>query len=73
MGHEVSAGRSLARAVHDKHVAGNHNTCVVTFADVMANELQKIISVCNCSPEYDSAPRWIPLLDRVKRIDPALR
>ena len=73
MGYEASTGRSLARAVHDEHVAGNHNTCVVTFAGVMANELQKINSGRNCSPEYDSAPRWIPLLDRVKRIDPAPR
>jgi hypothetical protein len=71
MGDECSTGRSLARAVHDEHVAGNRNT--VTFAGVMANELQTINSGRNCSPEYDSAPRWIPLLDRVKRIDPAPR
>ena len=41
MGYEASTGRSLARADHDEHVAGNHNTCVMTFAGAMANKLQK--------------------------------
>jgi hypothetical protein len=39
-GYEASTGRSLARAVHDKHLAGDHNTCIMTFADAMANKLQ---------------------------------
>jgi hypothetical protein len=73
MGYEASTGRSSAQAVRDKHVAGNHNTCVMTFAGAMANELQNMLSGQNYSPEYDSAPRWIPLLDRAKRIDPAPR
>lgn len=37
MGYEASTGRSLAQGVHDKHVAGNHNTCVMTFAGALAN------------------------------------
>ena len=41
MGYEISTGCSLARAVHDKHVAGNHNTVVMTFTGAMANKLLK--------------------------------
>jgi hypothetical protein len=48
MGYEASTGRSLARAVHDEHVAGNHNTCVMTFVGAMANELENMDR--NCSP-----------------------
>jgi hypothetical protein len=55
--YEPSTWRASVRAVHDKQVPGNHNTCVTTFAGVVANELQKIISGRSCSPECDSAPR----------------
>ena len=43
MGYEASTwtGRSVARTVHSKHIVGNHNTWVMTFAGVMANKLQK--------------------------------
>ncbi|MGB7660204.1 MAG: hypothetical protein WBL96_17960, partial [Pseudolabrys sp.] len=46
--YEPSTWRASARAVHDKQVPGNHNTCVTTFAGVVANELQKIISGRSC-------------------------
>jgi len=49
--YEPSSWRPLARTVHDKQVPGDHNTCVTTFAGVVANELQKIIS------SRDSKPR----------------
>jgi len=42
--YEPSTWRRLARAVHDKQVPGGHNTCVTTFAGVVANELQGIFA-----------------------------
>ena len=50
MDYEPSIWRKLARTVYDKQVPGNHNTCVTTFAGVVANELQKIISGENSRP-----------------------
>jgi|SRR4029079_3378725 len=42
--YEPSTWRRLARAVHDKQVPGDHNTCVTIFAGVVANELQGIFA-----------------------------
>ena len=42
--YEPSTWRSLARAVYDKKIPGDHNTCVTTFAVVVANELQGILA-----------------------------
>ncbi len=42
--YEPSTWRSLARAVYDKKIPGDHNTCVTTFAGVVANELQGILA-----------------------------
>ncbi len=44
MDYEPSTWRRLARAVHDRQVPGDHNTCVTTFAGVVANELQGIFA-----------------------------
>jgi hypothetical protein len=41
MDYEPSTWRRLARVVHDR---GDHNTCVTTFAGVVANELQRILA-----------------------------
>jgi hypothetical protein len=45
--YEPSPWRALARTVHDRRVPGDHNTCVTTFAGVVANELQGILASRN--------------------------
>ena len=56
MDYEPSTWRGLARAVHDKQVPRDHNTCVTIFADVVANERQGIFAGRIPGAECDSAP-----------------
>lgn len=42
--YELSPWRALARTAHDRHVPGDRNTCVTTFAGVVAKELQGILA-----------------------------
>jgi hypothetical protein len=49
--YEPASWHALARTVHDKQVPGDHNTCVTTFAGVIANELQGILANRNTGRE----------------------